>query len=112
MVPFPAIKLEQSLRAFTKVSVDYGRSFISIQGRGRKRVKWTLKSKIEKSAANSGIKEHFNLLLGPNFGGVHETMIKEAKRAIYGTVSQVDIIDEELSTAFLQVQKISSIPGY
>ena len=112
MAPFPAIKLEQPLRAFTKVSVDYGRSFISFQGRGRKRVKWTLKSKIEKSAANTGIKEHLNLPLVPNFGGVHETMIKAAKRAIHGTVSQVDIIGEELSTAFLQVQKISSIPDY
>ena len=58
------------------------------------------KSKIEKSSANSGIKWHFNPPLGAHFGGVHETMIKAAKRAIYGILSEADITDEELSTAF------------
>ena len=59
-----------------------------------------LKSKIEKSAANNGIKWYFNPPLGPHFGGVHETMIKAAKRAIYGILSEVDVTVEELSTAF------------
>ena len=31
------------------------------------------KSKIEKSAAKNGIKRHFNPLLDPHFGGIHET---------------------------------------
>ena len=58
------------------------------------------KSKIEKSAANNGIKWHFNPQLGPHFGGVLQTMIRAAKRAIYSILSKVDITDEELSTAF------------
>ena len=58
------------------------------------------KSKIEKSPAYIGIKCHFNPPLRPHFSGVHGTMIKAAKRAIYGTVSQADITDEELSPAF------------
>ena len=57
------------------------------------------KSKIEKSVANNGIKLHFNPPLGPHFGGVHETMIRGAKIAIYSILSKVDITDEELSTA-------------
>ena len=58
------------------------------------------KSKIGKSAANNGIKWHYNPPLGPHFGGIHETMIKAAKREIYGIPSKADITDEELSTAF------------
>ena len=36
MAPLPAMRLKQPLRAFLQVSVDYGGSFITIQGRGRK----------------------------------------------------------------------------
>ena len=36
MVPFPAIKPKQPIKAFSKVSVDYGGPFISIHGRRRK----------------------------------------------------------------------------
>ena len=39
MAPFPAIRLKQPLRAFSRVSIDYGGPFITIQGRGRKRAK-------------------------------------------------------------------------
>ena len=170
MAPFVALRLKQPLRAFSRVSIDYGGPFITIQGRGRKRAKRYLclftcllsravhlemaynldtdsflnafyrmtsrrglpqevmsdngtnfvgantelkeliskldKSKIEKSAANNGIKWHFNPPLGPHFGGVHETMIKAAKRAIYGILSKADITDEELSTAFTGVEDL------
>ena len=163
MAPFPEIRLKQPLRAFSRVSIDYGGPFITIQGRGRKRAKRYLclftcllscavhlemaysldidsflnafchmtslrklleevmsddgtnfvraktelkelisklgKSKIEKSAAKNGIKWLFNPLLCPHFGGVHETMIKAAKRTIYVILSKADITDEDLSTA-------------
>ena len=32
------------------------------------------------------------------FGGVHETMIKSAKRAIYAILGTADVTDEELIT--------------
>ena len=58
------------------------------------------KSKIEKSAANNGIKWHFNPPSGTHFGGIHATMITAVKRAIYRILSKADITDEEVSTAF------------
>ena len=39
MAPLPLNRLETSLKAFTKVAVDFGGPFITIQGRGRRREK-------------------------------------------------------------------------
>ena len=36
---------------------------------------------------------------GPHFGGIHEKMIKFAKKAIYGILSKGNVNDEELMTA-------------
>ena len=57
-------------------------------------------SKIQQSTANQGIKWQFNPPLAPHFGGVHETMIKSAKRAINAILGNADVTDEELITAF------------
>ena len=39
------------------------------------------------------------LPFGPHFGGIHEKMIKFAKKAIYGIMSKGNVNDEELVTA-------------
>ena len=39
MVPLPLNQLKLSLRAFTRTAVDFGRPFVTIQGRGRQRQK-------------------------------------------------------------------------
>ena len=39
MAPLPLNRLETSLKAFTRVAVDFGGPFITIQGRGRRREK-------------------------------------------------------------------------
>ena len=39
MAPLPVNRLETSLKAFTKVAVDSGGPFITVQGRGRRREK-------------------------------------------------------------------------
>ena len=55
--------------------------------------------RILQSAANKGVTWHFNPPLAPHFGGVHETMIKSAKKAIQAILGNADITDEELMTA-------------
>ena len=68
-------------------------------------------SKIEKSLANNGIKWYFKPPLAQHFGDVHEIMIKAAKSAIYGILSNTDITDEGLSTAFTGAEDlINSTP--
>ena len=57
--------------------------------------------KIKESIRNKGIKWHFNPPAAPHFGGVHELMIKSAKRAINAILGNADIIDEELMTAII-----------
>ena len=46
------------------------------------------------------IKWMLNLLYSPHFGGVFETMVKAAKRAIVAMLGKSDVTDEELVTIF------------
>ena len=57
--------------------------------------------KIQESVANKGVTWYFNPPAAPHFGGVHETMIKAAKKAINGILGNADITDEELMTAIV-----------
>ena len=61
---------------------------------------------MKSSLANKGVKWHFNPPLAPHFGGVHETMIKAAKRAIYGILGNADVTDEELVTSFVGAEDL------
>ena len=49
---------------------------------------------------------HLNLPLAPHFGGVHETMIKAAKRAVNAVLGNADVTDEESTTAFTGVEAL------
>ena len=55
--------------------------------------------KIQDATTSYGVKWHFNPPLAPHFSGVHEVMIKAAKKATYAILSSADITDEELLSA-------------
>ena len=57
------------------------------------------REKMQEKTACCGIKWHFNLPLAPQFSGVHEVMIKAAKKAIYAILSSADVTDEDLLSA-------------
>ena len=55
---------------------DNRTNFVGAERESRELVKQLDQDKIEKSAANKGIKWSLNPPWAPHFGGVHETMIK------------------------------------
>jgi hypothetical protein len=170
MAPLSKTRFSPPFQAFSRVSIDYGGPFVTIQGRGRKRQKRWLclftcllsravhlemafgldtdsflrcltrmasrrgypkeivsdrgtnfvgadrelrelvsqleKTKIQEQTVDKGIKWHFNPPLAPHFGGAHEIMIKAAKKAIYNILSNADVNDEELMTAFIGAESL------
>ena len=79
---------------------DNGTNFVAAERELREFVQSLDQSKIAQSSANKGVMWHFNPPLTPHFGGVHETMIKAAKRAVNAVLGNADVTDEELTTAF------------
>ena len=79
---------------------DNGGNFVGANKELCDLVKELDQEKITTSTANQRVNWKFNPPLAPRFGGVHETMIKAAKRAIHATLGNADITDEELTTAF------------
>ena len=65
-----------------EVVSDNGGNFVAADKELQDLVKRLAQNRIIKSAANHGIKWHFNPPLSPHVGGAHEIMIKAAKRAL------------------------------
>ena len=61
---------------------DNGTNFVAAERELRELIEALDQSKTAQSTANKGVTWHFNPPLAPHFGGVHETMIKAAKRAV------------------------------
>ena len=61
---------------------DNGTNFKGADAELKSLVRELDENKIYQSIANKGVTWHFNPPLAPHFGGVHETMIKSAKKAI------------------------------
>ena len=61
---------------------------------------------IRRSTANEGVEWHWNPPAAPHSGGVFESMIKAAKRAISAILKNADVTDEELYTCFIGVESL------
>jgi hypothetical protein len=89
-----------------EVISDTGGNFIGANKELKDLVKQLDVKKIQNSTVNKAVKWHFNPPYAPHFGGIHETMIKAAKRAVYAILSNADITDEELFTAFVGAESL------
>ena len=90
----------------TKVLSDNGTNFIGADKEIKELVSQLDHDRIQRMTSNHGVDWHFNPPLAPHFGGVFESMIKSAKRAISCVLKEADINDEELQTTFVGVESL------
>ena len=80
---------------------ENGTNFVGANQELRKLINQMLQnSKLKESLTCQRITWTFNPPSAPHFGGVFETMIKAAKRAILAILSNADVNDKELMIAF------------
>ena len=89
---------------------DNETNFVGANEELRELVKQITKdSRVNESLVKQGVKWTFNPPYAPHFGGVFETMIKAAKRAIIAILGNADITDEELLTAFTGAESLLNL---
>ena len=80
---------------------DNGTNFVSADRELKKLVADLDKEKIQHLTAGKGVKWCFNPPGAPHSNGVHEKMIKAAKRAIKSVLGNADVTDEEMASAIV-----------
>ena len=85
----------------TQVISDNGTNFVGAERELRELVNALDEKKIQKSTVNRGVIWKFNPPLAPHFNGLHEVLIKAAKRSMVHVLNNADITDEELMTAMV-----------
>ena len=83
----------------TQVISDNGTNFVGAERELRKLVNALEEKKIQESTVNRGVVWKFNP--SPHFNGLHEVLIKAAKRSMVHVLTNADITDEELMTAMV-----------
>ena len=105
-----SLDTEAFLNAFTRiisrrgtpsyVISDNGTIFVAAEKELRQLVKQLDKERIINATSNNqAIQWHFNSPSAPHFGGVFESMVKSAKKALRAIIGEADINDEEMHTA-------------
>lgn len=72
---------------------DCGTNFVGAVNKLKELISELDQDKIQQSTANRGVTWKFNPPGAPHFGGIHEAMIKSAKKAIYGVIGTSDVTD-------------------
>ena len=85
---------------------DNGTNFVGANAELRELLKQLDQDTIHRSLANRGVAWHFNPPLALHHGGVHEVMIKAAKRALQAILGKASLTDEQLVTAITGVEAL------
>ena len=89
-----------------KMVSDNGSNFVAADRAIRELVAELDQEQIRRTTANKGVEWYWNPPAAPHFGGVFESMIKAAKRAISAILQDADVTDEELQTCFTGVESL------
>ena len=89
-----------------EVVSDCGTNFVGAVNELKELCSQLDKEKIQRVTVDKGVKWIFNPPAAPHFGGVHEIMVKSAKRAIYRALGNSEVTDEELITVFSGVESL------
>ena len=85
---------------------DNGTNFVGASRELRDLVSTIDQDKIQRMTSNKGVSWKWNPPAAPYFGGVFESMIKSAKRAIFAVLGDSEVNDEELETIFIGVESL------
>ncbi|XP_067022918.1 uncharacterized protein [Acropora muricata] len=89
-----------------EVISDRGTNFVGAVGELKKLVSQLDRQQLLNKTAELGVTWRFNPPGAPHFGGVHEVLVKAAKKAIYAVVGDRDLTDEELITVSTGVESL------
>lgn len=89
-----------------KMMSDNDSNLIGAERELRDSVKSLDQARLKNATSHEGIKWSSSPPLRPHFGGVHESLIKTAKRTIYAILRNADVTDEELHSAFVGAEAI------
>ena len=104
-----ALDTDSFLNAFTRFAnrrgvpkemvSDCGTNFVRAVNGLKALVNELDQDKIQQSTVHRGVKWNFNPPGAPHFGGIHEAMIKSAKKVTYGVIRASNVTDEEFITS-------------
>ena len=85
---------------------DNGGNFVAGEKEIRELVAAFDQEKIVNKTSNKPIEWKFNPPSAPHFGGVFESMIKSAKKALRTVLGDAEVNDEELHTAICGAERL------
>ncbi|XP_065196475.1 uncharacterized protein LOC135827967 [Sycon ciliatum] len=90
----------------TDIISDNGTNFVGAVNELQQLVGEVNQQRVANKLSAIGVTWHFNPPAAPHFGGIHESMVKSAKRAAYAILTRADITDEELATCFASAESM------